>query len=163
MKILGLTLILSAAFGFGLYISSFYLSESKKIQTAEEIVTTLILGVENGNLSLREIFRNLIKDKKLAGTFCLIEENLRQGKEPFEKEKAAILGFGYDKEVAENLWKAFYTLGRYSANEQAEKMRFYRENIRNRYREQNEYLRKKAKLSRSLGLLGGLFIAVILY
>lgn len=162
MKILGLVLIISSAFGLGLYVNSFYLSELKKIQNADEMLTTLILGLENGNQSLKELFIALKKDEKLAETFSFIEENIRRGKEPFVRKNAAELGFGHDREVAENLWKAFFVLGRYSAPEQIEKIRFYRENIQNRYRIQNDPLHKKAKLSRSMGLLGGLFLAVIL-
>ena len=162
MKILGLVLIILSAFGLGLYINSYYLSELKKMQNAEEILTTLILGLENGNQSLKELFINLKKDEQLAETFSLIEKNIRLGKEPFAKKSAAELGFGHDREVAENLWKAFFVLGKYSASEQVEKICFYRENIRNRYRIQNDPLHKKAKLSRSMGLLGGLFLAVIL-
>lgn len=163
MKALGLVLIVAVALGFGFYTSFFYLSELKKIQTAEEIITTLIMGLENGNLSLREIFRNLKKEDSLSEAFCTIENNLMKGIEPFEKEKADKLGFGHDKETVENLWKAFFVLGKSSAAEQTEKMRFYRENIRNRYQVQDEFLHKKAKLSRSMGLLGGLFLAIILY
>lgn len=163
MKILGILLILAASSGIGWEVGRQRLSELKKIKNAEAILTTILTGLENGRQTIHEIFHQLkaTASHDQAAILAQMEKSLKDGDLSFNMGEFGFL-FGRDPTVIENIRYTFSILGKSSAEEQIEKIRFYRENIRNRYQILDEPIRQKVKLFQSLGVLGGLFLSVIL-
>ena len=163
MKSIGLLIIVVAFSGLGWEIGRQNLLELKKIKNADAVLTTVLTGLENGRQTIHEIFYQL-KNTAAPEEYTVwdeAEKRMKSGEAPFYPDAEALL-FGKDQTVIENIGYSFEILGQCSAEEQIEKIRFYRENIKNRYRILDEPFRKKTKLFQSLGVLGGLFLAVIL-
>lgn len=163
MKIVGILFILVASCGMGWEFGQQHLSELKKIKNADAVLTTILTGLENGRQTVHEIFYQIESsaDDEQAKIFEQVEKSFKSGKTFFHTDGERIL-FGKDPTVLENIRCTFSVLGKYSAEEQIAKIQFCRENIRNRYRILDEPFRQKAKLFQSLGVLGGLFLSVIL-
>lgn len=163
MKIVGILFILVASCGMGWEFGQQHLSELKKIKNADAVLTTILTGLENGRQTVHEIFYQIESsaDDEQAKIFEQVEKSFKNGETFFHTDGERLL-FGKDPTVLENIRCTFSVLGKYSAEEQIAKIQFCRENIRNRYRILDEPFRQKAKLFQSLGVLGGLFLSVIL-
>jgi len=163
MKTIGIILILISLSATGAVIGENYLSMLKGIKRAESFLSTLLIGLENGRLSIYEMLDSAVSggDKETIAFVGILSKNIVPGAETLNKKELYDSGFCKDKIAASAVLEAISILGKCSAEEQIEKIKYCRENIRKRYETSFEIYRQKAKLSRCSGVLAGLLAAVI--
>lgn len=166
MKTVGIIFIFFSLSAAGIAVGENYISVLKSIKRAEAFLSTLLIGLENGRLSVLEMLKNasLSDDAETKAFADMLEANFKSSCGNMVKVKEAVLksDFCKDKIAALSLLEAIEILGKCSAEEQVEKIKFCRESIRKRYDTAFIPYSQKAKLSRSSGILAGLLAAIIL-
>ncbi len=162
MKLLGVVFIFVSLSAAGVLIGENYISVLKSIKRAENFLNILLIGLENGRLSIGEMLEKARAsgDIETVAFIDILKNSLMTGGSVNEKmflESA----FCKDKIAASSAFEAINILGKCSAEEQIEKMKYCRENIRKRYETAFDLYNKKAKLSRSSGILAGLLAVII--
>ena len=144
----------------GCMISQKYIEMLKGIWRTENLIKNIIICIQNERMSVPDIFDYLYSfsddnTKKLIGILSEFDFNNID-------KKALESGFCYDKTSCGILKEAFLILGRLSAEEQIKELEFARSKL-SVYREKiSDELINKAKFSKKIGVISGVFIAVIM-
>lgn len=164
MKIIGIVFIFCSLSAAGIAVGENYISVLRSIKRAEIFLNTLLIGLENGRLSVMEMLKNasFSYDEETKAFADMLEANFKSEGGNIKRESILKSDFCKDKIASLSLLEAVDILGKCSAEEQIEKIKFCRENIRKRYDAAFILYNQKAKLSRSSGMLAGLLAAVIL-
>ena len=159
MKTAGLILIFSALASTGFYFSEKYLSLLNDIKRTENFVKNLLLGIKSEHMTIYEIFNeiNRMGDKKTKKFLTELSP------EKFEKisEYSEKCGFSKNETANSILEEAFFVLGKYSASEQETELEFCRNKLKTLYEKSESDFRSKAKLSKSFGILSGIFAVIV--
>lgn len=161
MKITGLIFIFAAFSATGFYFSEKYISLLNDIKRADLFLKNLIFGIKCEHMTVYEIFKEIIKncDKKTKNFLSDISpENFEKISEYSEKS-----GFCKNKTANSILEEAFFVLGKYSASEQEPELEFCRGKLKALYEKNEHDFLSKAKLSKSFGILSGLFAVIVLF
>ena len=105
------------------------------------------------------IYRGVIKN---------LAERLENGREAYETQLKDCVTEGFlntviTKEEQEAFVDTFLLLGGGDKEKQAQMLSYYAENIRLAIAQEKQKKKEKSYLYRSLGILGGIFLAVIMY
>ncbi len=160
MKLLGIIMVLISASGVGFYIGSKYISVLKGIKRAENFIGSIILELKNERLTLSQMFENAAALGDMS-TQSFIKNLSFQNLNNISKI-ALESGFCPDESALAVLNEAFSVLGKYSAADQITELEFCKNKLHSIYEKNEENLLAKAKLSRSFGILSGIFFAIIL-
>lgn len=164
MKIVGIVFIFVSLSAAGAIIGENYISVLKSIKRAENFLNILLIGLESGRLSVSEMLENAAKsgDEETVKFINILKEGFRCGFFSASEQDALNSDFCKDETAVSSLLEAINILGKCSAEEQIDKIKYCRENLRKRYAAAFTIYSQKAKLSRSSGILAGLLAAVIL-
>lgn len=164
MKLMGIVFIFVSISAAGAAVGESYISVLKSIKRAENFLDLLITGLENGRISVPEMLKNAsaFGDHETVAFIDVLESHIETGGLFAEAKTALESGFCKDETTTFELTEAINILGKCSAEEQIERIKYCRENIRKRHEEATMIYGQKAKLSRSSGVLAGLLAAVIL-
>lgn len=159
MKLAGIVFLFFSVSLFGFEIGNRYISLLKDIERAEVFLKNIMLCLENENMTVGEIFEN-------CGNFCDKKTNdfvsaLQSRESETVSETALKCGFCKNKAVFPVLEETFSVLGKYSAAEQIREIGFCRNKLKNIFKEHENLLRSKAKLSRYSGVLAGAFLSIL--
>ena len=160
MKIIGIMMIALACSTSGFVISQKYIEVLKGVQRAEDFIKNIIICIRNERMSIPDIFNYLFSfsdDYTKRFIDILVEFDFKNiDKKAFES------GFCNDKTACKILREVFLILGRLSAEEQIKELEFARNKL-TVYREKiYDELINKAKFSKKIGVISGVFIAVIM-
>ena len=164
MKIIGIVFIFFSLSAAGAIIGENYLSVLKSIKRAENFLNILLIGLEGGRLSVNEMLESAAKsgDEETVKFVNILKGGFRCGSLAASEQDALKSNFCKDETAVLSLLEAISILGKCSAEEQIDKIKYCRENLRKRYAAAFPVYSQKAKLSRSSGILAGLLAAVIL-
>ena len=160
MKMLGIFLIVFSCSILGFNFRKYFLCYLEDIIRAEKFISNIIIGIKSEKISLKEIFKNNLfnNDKKmLEFTKRLKPSELYKG-----KEIAMECGFCKNKQALSILSECFSIIGKYSAEEQISELEILRNKLLLLYKNSESEYKSKAKISGFFGILGGIFIALVL-
>lgn len=157
MKTVGLLFIILSVSFAGLMLGKKFIEKLSDMKKAEEIITALINGTENGRHTFEEISEEICnicgKEKTKQISEFTINGSLNGGQKLLSGSEEAKRAFK----------NALLVFGTCFASEQAKELEYYREIVRKEITLNEENYRKSAKLSGSLGILSGLLAAILLY
>lgn len=174
IKIIGAGLVIFAGVGFG---SCPVQKMKERIKEAEELYFCLLRlksEISHGVKTLPEAILSATKsgNGKTKGSYLkmlrLIGKRMEKGGISYEillRESAeeSFSGSTITKEEQDAFVEAFLLLGGTDREKQVQALEFYAETIRLTMKEEKRKRKERAYLYRSLGVLGGIFLAVILY
>ena len=160
MKLIGLAIIFIAAAYGGFYIGDKYRFVLNGIKRAENLLGTIVFGIQNERVPLSELFNNIASNGDKQTNEFMRNIELRH------LDKAQIIaeqcGFCNDKTAIAILSEAFSILGKYSAAEQIKELEYCRNKLRAHYEKIREPFLIKIKLSRYSGIFTGILLSIIL-
>lgn len=162
MKIIGIVFLFFVFAFLGFYRAYLYFLNLQEIQNCKKMLDYILLYIESGRLSVKEIFENIDKCgskslKKLSEKimYCLYENRDITSEEIKDT-------FCKDSVTSEILSGVLMFLGKCSATEQIQKIEIGIKNINQRYNEIFIEYKQKAKLASSMGIIMGFFVIIIL-
>lgn len=160
MKLFGICFILFSFSAIGFFFGNGYISMLKDMKRAELLVKNIILFLKNENMTVSEIFENCINfgDRETKLFLSELQKN-RCSDISFLAEKS---GFSKNKTVNFLLEEIFFVLGKYSTEEQIRELEFCRSKIINLFEKEESDFKAKAKLFKSMGILSGIFISILI-
>ena len=159
MKLCGILFLFISISSLGFFISEKYISKLKDIQRVDLFIKNVLLGLENENMTINEIFEFIEKscdDKTKNFLYSSSPENFKK-----ISEIAYTSDFCKDKTVILILDEVFYVLGKYSAAEQIKEINFCRNKVISYSQKKENSFLEKAKLSRCSGVLAGILAAIM--
>lgn len=159
MKVLGILMVFLSFTFAGFCISENYISKLKDIKRIDYLLKNIVLRIKNDSMTINEIFEEISKssDEKTKKFISVINP------ESFDNLVADSENSLFCRNKSANiiLKEAFSVLGRYSASEQEKEIELCRNRLRNLYEKSEENILSKAKLSKTSGILFGVFAAII--
>lgn len=159
MKLIGISMIISACSLLGFAVAKEYNSVLNGINRAEKLIKTIIFCLHNEHMSIPEILSYIysVGDNKTKNFI----ENIEFSSLGNIEETAIKCGFCKDETANSILREVFSVIGKYSAKEQIAELEFCRNKLNRLYENNAEIIKNKAEFSRRFGILAGIFIAVI--
>lgn len=145
---------------FGFYLRRYFLSFLEDIERTERFISVIILGIKSEKNSIIEILKNnsFYNDRKTAE----FTDKLKPSKLGNAEKIALECGFCMNKSALSVLSDCFNIIGKYSAEEQTAELEILQNKLLLLYKTSEDEYKSKAKISGLFGILGGIFIAIIL-
>ncbi len=174
IKILGVILVILAGTGLGACPVHKMKQRTKELEDLYYCLLRLKSEIGHGGKPLPEAIRSAAecRQDREEGRYRRMMKNLANqmevGREAYEvllrKCAAEELRDGViTKEERDSFVDTFLLLGGGDKEKQTEMLLYYAENIRTAVGQEKQKKRERAYLYRSLGVLGGIFVSVILY
>lgn len=174
LKLIGAALVIFAGAGFGACPVH---KMKERIREFEELYFCLLRlksEINHGGRPLPEAIRAAADSKKdgKAGGYRRVmhrlAERLSQGKEGYEALIRSCVTESFrdsviTKEEQEAFTETFLLLGGGDKEKQVQLLEYYAENVRLAIAGEKEKRKEKSYVYRSLGIIGGIFLAVVMY
>lgn len=174
VKIVGAALIILAGAGFGACPVHKMKERTKEFETLYFCLLRLKSEISHGGKPLPEAIRSAANNKKEGDSgvyrtvMKLLAERMDRGREGYEGILRACAEEGFRDSVItteeqDAFTDTFLLLGGGDKEKQIQMLSYYAENVRLAIAQEKQKKKEKSYLYRSLGILGGLFLSVIMY
>lgn len=174
IKLMGAALVILAGAGFGACPVHKIKERTKEFETLYFCLLRLKSEINHGGKPLPEAIKAAADSKKEMkdGTYRTVMRNLAKrlenGRESYETQLRACVEEGFRDSVMtgeeqEAFFDTFLLLGGGDKEKQVQMLSYYAENVRLAIAQEKQKMKEKSYLYRSLGVLGGIFLAVIMY
>lgn len=174
LKIIGVLLVILAGAGFGSYPVHKIKERTKEFERLYFCLLRLKSEIGHGGKPLPEAMKTAAggKAEEQKGQCCLVlftlANRLEREREAYELQLRSCAEEGFrnsvlTKDEQEGFVETLLLLGGSDKERQMQMLSFYAENICQIIGQEKQKKKEKSYLYRSLGILGGIFLAVILY
>ncbi len=174
IKLIGAVLVILAGAGFGACPVHKMKERTGEFETLYFCLLRLKSEINHGGKPLPEAIKAAADSKKEVkdGTYRTVMRNLanrlEQGREAYEIQLRACVEEGFrdsviTKEEQDAFVDTFLLLGGGDKEKQVQMLSYYAENVRLAIAQEKQKKKEKSYLYRSLGILGGIFLSVIMY
>lgn len=174
IKLLGAGLVIAAGAGFGAYPVRKMKERMKEAERLYFCILRLKSEIGHGIKTLPEAILSTVKQEEPKGkgayetVLFLLGTRMKQGVNSYEtllRECAEESFFEsvITKEEQEAFLEAFLLLGGADRGKQLQILEFYSEKVKLSIAEERKKRKERSYIYRSLGILGGIFLTVILY
>lgn len=172
VKLLGVILVIFAGTGLGAYPVKQMVRRTRELEELYFCLLRLKSEVNHAVNHLPEALRCATSGKGKAGAYrevmrqlaVRMEEGNREYDELLSELRRDLLSKKtVTEEEAQAFCEMFLGLGGMDRNKQVQVLEYYAETIRQKIAEEKQKKKEKAYLYRCLGILGGVFLSVVLY
>ncbi len=174
IRLMGAVLVILAGAGFGACPVHKMKVRTKEFETLYFCLLRLKSEISHGGKPLPEAIKAAADSKAevnegiYRGVMRDLATRLEKGREAYEPQLRECVAEGFrdtviTKEEQEAFTDTFLLLGGGDKEKQAQMLSYYAENIRLAIAQEKQKKKEKSYVYRSLGILGGIFLAVIMY
>jgi len=174
IKLIGAALVILAGAGFGACPVHKMKERTKEFESLYFCLLRLKSEINHGGKPLPEAIKAAADCKKEMkdGTYRTVMKNLakrlEKGREAYETQLRLCVEEGFRDSVMtgeeqDAFLDTFLLLGGGDKEKQVQMLSYYAENVRLAIAQEKQKKKEKAYLYRSLGILGGIFLSVIMY
>lgn len=174
IRLVGAALVIFAGAGFGACPVHKMKERTRELEELYFCLLRLKSEINHGGKPLPEAIRAAADSKKSGkpGVYCRVmkqlAERLFRGREGYEILVRACVTEGFrdsviTKEEQEAFTETFLLLGGGDKAKQVQMLSYYAENVRLAIGQEKQKKKEKSYVYRSLGILGGVFLAVVMY
>lgn len=174
IRIVGAVLVILAGAGFGACPVQKMKERTKEFETLYFCLLRLKSEISHGGKPLPEAIRSAAESKKEGNSgvyrtvMKLLAERMERGREGYEGILRTCAEEGFRDSVItaeerEAFTDTFLLLGGGDKEKQVQMLEYYAENVRQAIAQEKQKKKEKSYLYRSLGVLGGIFLSVIMY
>lgn len=174
IKLIGAALVIFAGAGFGACPVHKMTERTKEFEELYFCLLRLKSEISHGGKPLPEAIKNAAdrKNDRSTGTYRSVmrklSERLEKGRNAYEVQVRCCVEEGFrdsviTKEEQAAFADTFLLLGGGDKEKQVQMLSYYAEEVRTAIVREKQKKREKSYLYRSLGILGGIFLSVIMY
>ena len=174
IKLMGAVLVILAGAGFGACPVHKIKERIKEFEALYFCLLRLRSEINHGGKPLPEAIKAAAdgKTEEKSGKYCRVMRSLatglEKGREAYDVllKKCVTEGFRdsvITKEEQDAFMDTFLLLGGGDKEKEVQMLAYYAENVRMAIAQEKEKQKEKSYLYRSLGILGGIFLSVIMY
>jgi stage III sporulation protein AB len=174
IKLIGAVLVVLAGAGFGTCPVHKMKERTKEFEALYFCLLRLKSEISHGGRPLPEALKAAADSKKegvegiYRGVMRNLAARLEKGREAYEVQLRECVADAFSdtvitKEEQEAFLDTFLLLGGADKEKQVQMLSYYAENVRLSIAQEKQKKKEKSYLYRSLGVLGGIFLAVIMY
>lgn len=174
IKLVGAALVILAGAGFGACPVHKITERTKAFESLYFCLLRLKSEINHGGKPLPQAIKTASESKREMkdGIYRIVmgdlAKRLEKGKEAYEKQlrecvEAGFRGSIITKEEQDAFYDVFLLLGGGDKEKQVQMISYYAENVRQAIAQEKQKKKEKSYLYRSLGILGGIFLSVIMY
>lgn len=174
IKLIGAMLVILAGAGFGACPVHKMKERTKEFETLYFCLLRLKSEISHGGKPLPEAIKAAADSKKevnegiYRGVMRNLACRLEKGREAYEIQLRECVKEGFrdtviTQEEQDAFVDTFLLLGGGDREKQVQMLSYYAENVRLAIAQEKQKKKEKSYLYRSLGILGGIFLAVIMY
>ena len=174
IKLIGAALVIFAGAGFGACPVHKMKERTKEFEELYFCLLRLKSEINHGGRPLPEAIHAAADSKREGkdGVYRLVMKSLanrlERGRESYETQLRSCVEEGFrdsvlTKEEQEAFTETFLLLGGGDKEKQVKMLEYYTENVRMAIAQEKEKRKEKSYVYRSLGVIGGIFLAVVMY
>ena len=174
IKLIGAALVVFAGAGFGACPVHKMKERTRELEELYFCLLRLKSEVNHGGKPLPEAIKTAADSKKegkpgvYRGVMKQLAGRMEQGRESYEILVRSCVTEGFSdsvitKEEQEAFADTFLLLGGTDKEKQVQMLSYYAENVRLAVAQEKQRKKERSYLYRSLGILGGIFLSVIMY
>ena len=174
IKLIGAALVVLAGAGFGACPVHRMKERTRELEELYFCLLRLKSEISHGGKPLPEAIKAAADSKAEGKTgvyrsvMRMLAKRLEQGREAYETQLRFCVTEGFrdsviTKEEQEAFMDTFLLLGGGDKEKQVQMLSYYAENVRLATAQEKQRKKEKSYLYRSLGILGGIFVSVIMY
>ena len=174
IKLIGAALVVFAGAGFGACPVHKMKERTRELEELYFCLLRLKSEINHGSRPLPEAIKAAadsnkeVKSGMYRGVMKQLAERLTRGRESYEVLVRTCVSEGFresviTREEQEAFTDSFLLLGGGDKEKQVQMLSYYAENVRLAIAQEKQKKKEKSYVYRSLGILGGIFLAVLMY